>query len=145
MRLSVNECSTCEETEIIINCKTVDEQVLRVMAAIRVQEKKLTGEKGGKTFLLEPEAVFYFESVDKKTFLYTAKDVYETPLRLYELEGRLAGGDFFRASKATIVNLAKVRQLNPMFGGKIELLLENGEHQLVSRQYVPQLKKMLGM
>lgn len=144
MKLVVNERESCEETEIIINCKAVDEQVLRVLAAIRVQDKKLTGEKNGRTFVLEPESVFYFESVDKKTFLYTEKEVYETPLKLYELEERLAG-KFFRASKSTVINLAKVQTLNPMFGGKIELLLENGERQMVSRQYVPNLKAMLGL
>ena len=34
--------------------------------------------------------MLYIESVDKRTFLYTEESVYETPLRLYELEERLA-------------------------------------------------------
>lgn len=42
--------------------------------------------KDDQTFLLSPSSVLYIESVDKKTFIYCQKEVYETPLRLYELE-----------------------------------------------------------
>lgn len=145
MKLNIEELPEWAETEITIRCKAVDETVLRVLAAIRAQEKHLTGVRDGRTFVLEPKEVFYFESVDKKTFLYTEKDVYETPLPLYELEARLAESGFFRAGKSVILNLGRVRVLNPTFGGKIEVVLENGEHQMVSRQYVPQLKSLLGL
>lgn len=145
MKLTISEEPECGETEITIRCPVMDDAVLRIIASIRAQEKKLTGLKDGKTYVLEPDSVFYCDSVDKRTFLYTAREVYETPLRLYELEERLAGGGFFRASKAAVINLAKVQVLNPMFGGKIEVVLENGERLLVSRQYVPQLKSKLGL
>ena len=145
MKINVNEMPDCEETEITINCKHMDEAVLNVLASIRAHEKRLTGEKNGKTFVLEPNDVFYAESVDKKTFLYAQSEVFETPLRLYEIEARLAGNGFFRAGKSTVINLSKVHMLNPLFTGKIEVTLENGERLLVSRQYVPQLKSLLGL
>ena len=83
--------------------------------------------------------------MDKRTFLYTADAVYESPLRLYEMEERFGAGDFFRASKSAVVNLARVKSLSPMLGGKIEVLLENNERLMVSRQYVPGLRQKLGI
>lgn len=145
MKINVNEVSGCEETEITITCAEVDDEVLGILAAVRMREKRFTGVKDGKTFMLEPSDVFYAESVDKKTFFYTHKEVYETPLRLYELEERLAGSGFFRAGKSLIVNLKRVKVLIPSFGGKIEVTLENGERMVVSRQYVPHLKSLLGL
>ncbi|WP_407920378.1 LytTR family transcriptional regulator DNA-binding domain-containing protein [Gottfriedia luciferensis] len=36
--------------------------------------------------MLSSKDIFYFESVDKKNFIYTDKEVFETALRLYEVE-----------------------------------------------------------
>ncbi|HAR86745.1 MAG TPA: histidine kinase, partial [Clostridium sp.] len=94
---------------------------------------------------LDTNEIFYFESVDKKTFIYMDKEVFQTHLRLYELEERLKNTDFFRASKSTIINLRKVKNIVPMFGGRIEILLDNDEKLVVSRQYVPILKNKLDL
>lgn len=113
--------------------------------ALRAAEQKLAGVRDGRTFVVDPAEVYYAESVDKRTFLYTADAVYESPLRLYEMEERFGAGDFFRASKSAVVNLARVKSLSPMLGGKIEVLLENNERLMVSRQYVPGLRQKLGI
>ena len=78
-------------------------------------------------------------------FAYLEKDVYETKYKLYELEQRLWGTDFFRATKSTLTNLAKVESLSPAFNGRFELSMKNGEKLMVSRQYVPVLKEKLGL
>ena len=51
----------------------------------------------------------------------------------------------FRCSKAMILNLAKVRSVAPSLNGRFEARLTNGESVIISRQYVPDLKKRLGM
>jgi len=137
LKIIINENTAFEETEIIVNCKNADEDIFKMLAILRSFDKKLTGTKDGRTFILDAIDVMYFESVDKKTFIYTIDDVYETPLRLYELEERLSGGDFFRASKQNIINLSKIVSMRPEFSGKIEVTLQNNERLYVSRQYVP--------
>lgn len=77
--------------------------------------------------------------------MYLEKEVYETKLRLYELEDTFQGTDFFRASKSCILNLAKVKGLSPAFNGRFEALMRNGEKIIISRQYVPVLKQKLGL
>ena len=145
MKIIINEDITIEETEIIINCKKNDSEIFKMLAVLRSFDQKLTGTKDGRTFILDTVDVMYCESVDKKTFIYTTNEVYETPFRLYELEERLSGGDFFRASKQNIINLSKVVSIRPEFSGKIEVTLQSGERLYVSRQYVPVLKLKLGM
>jgi DNA-binding LytR/AlgR family response regulator len=143
MKIIINESEDNEEIEIIINCKRIDESLLKVISSIRAFDEKITGSKDGKIFILDTEKIYYFESVDKKTFIYMDKEVYETSLRLYELEERFSNSDFFRASKSTIINLAKIKEIVPVFGGRLEVILENNEKQIISRQYVPILKKKL--
>ena len=98
MDIRINEDPACGEPEIVIRCREMDERVVRMIAALRAAEQKLAGVRNGRTFVVDPAEVYYAESVDKRTFLYTADAVYESPLRLYEMEERFGAGDFFRAS-----------------------------------------------
>lgn len=145
MRIIVEEDPVLTETEVIVRCKETTPQVMEMLAALRSYDQRLTGEREGQTYLLEAGEVFYVESVDKRTFLYTAEGVYETPLRLYELEERLASRDFIRAGKSVVVNFGKVQSICPDLGGRLRLTMENGEMVGVSRQYAPVVRKKLGM
>lgn len=145
MKITINEIPELAETEIVINCREADAQALAILATLRAYDKKLTGNRDGKTYLLDAANILYFDTADKRTFLYTAADVYETPLRLYEIEERLAGQDFFRSSKSSVINLRKVQSLRPDFGGRLEITMENGERQSVSRQYAAAIKERLGL
>lgn len=116
-----------------------------MLALIRSFDKKIIGARDGKTFVIDAADVLYFDTVDKRTFLYTQDDVLETPLRLYELEEQLSGGSFFRASKSMIINISKISSLRPELSGKIEVTLSSAEKLYVSRQYVPELKNKLGL
>lgn len=143
MKIIINESEEIEDIEIVVNCKRVDESLLKMIATIRAFDKKITGTKDGKLFVLDVDDIYYFESVDKRTYIYMDKDVYENTMRLYELEEKFSNIDFFRASKSTIINLAKLKVITPIFGGKLEVILENDEKLIVSRQYVPLLKSKL--
>jgi DNA-binding LytR/AlgR family response regulator len=131
--------------EVLIKCPKVTDEVERMISALQGFGEKLSGVKDGKTYFVGAGDVFYFESVDKKCFIYTETDVYEIGYRLYELEERLTEKNFIRIAKAQIVNIAKVKSLCPDFGGRIEVVLINGEKLTVSRQYSKSFKERLGL
>ena len=145
MQIKIEEDPAVEDVQVVVRCRQADSKVQRLLGLLRAMDDKLVGEQGGQAFLLEPSRVLYIDTVDRRTFFYTGEGVYETPLRLYELEERLAGRDFFRASKSTIVNFEAIRSLRPDLGGRLRLTMRNGEAVYVSRQYAPALKKRLGM
>ena len=145
MKITIQDLPEGEEDEIIIRCRTVDEQLLKLIYGLRSAQEKLTLTKSDKLFQVQPSQVYYFEAVDNRVFAYLEKEVCETKLKLYELEKRLEGTDFFRASKSTIINLAKVKNISPAFNGRFEACMKNEEKLIVSRQYVPILKAKLGL
>lgn len=145
MKLFVEEGAEYREIEVIIRCQKTDSQVMKLISALRIFERKITGYRDGQTFLLEAEKLLYIETVDKKTFLYTSEGVYETSLRLYELEDRLAACDFFRASKSMVINFNEIKSMRPDFGGRMQLAMSNGETVFVSRQYAWYIKEKLGL
>ena len=145
MKITIEEQGNIEETKVTIVCQTVDDQILRMVASLRAFDKKITGLQDGQTFLLAPGDILYCDTADRRTFLYTAEQVYETPLKLYELLERLSQEEFFRASKSSLVNFSKIKSLRPDFGGRLTLTMENGEQLTVSRQFVPDIRKKLYM
>ena len=145
VKIRISEELGCEETEVLVRCREMDEEVLRLLARLRVLDAKLTGERNGATCLLDAGQVLYADTADKRTFLYTAEGVYETALRLYELEEQLAARDFIRAGKSVLLNFGHVASLRLDFGGRMLVTLSNGEQIMASRQYVPAIKAKLGI
>ncbi|GKI16548.1 LytR family transcriptional regulator [Oscillospiraceae bacterium] len=145
MRIEIIEDPSLAEVTVTLRCPALDSPTARLIASLRAFEQKLTGVREGRTFLLDAADILYADTADKKVFLYTTGAVYETPLRLYELEERLCGGSFLRAGKSALVNFDQIQSLRPEFGGRLELTLKNGERLLVNRQYVPGFKQKLGL
>lgn len=145
MKITIQDCPEGEEDEIIVRCKQLDEQLMKLIYGLRAGKNRLTVSKGEKLFQVLPEEIYYFEAVDNRVFAYMETEVYETRHRLYELDEELQGTDFFRASKSTIINLAKVENIYPVFNGRFEACMKNGERLIISRQYVPVLKEKLGL
>ena len=89
--------------------------------------------------------VFYFEVVDDRSFVYTQAEVFEAKEKLYEFERLCAGSALFRCSKSMILNAEKIDYVRPSLSGRFEAVLSNGEKAVVSRKYVTDLKRMLGV
>ncbi len=144
MKIVIDESEQYDDVEIIIKCKKCDETVLSVLSRIKTENEKILGILDEKTYLLNEQDILYFDSVDKRCFIYTKDKVYETPLRLYEIEKLLRLKGFFRATKSSIINIAKIESIQSSFNSVLTLEMENGENLMVSRQYAPILKERLG-
>lgn len=112
-------------------------------------EPQGAGQSGDRLFRqneihrIEPGAIYYFEAVDNKVFIYCRQRVYESKQRLYEIEAQFANSDFIRVSKSVILNIGKINSIAPAYGGRFEATLDNQEKVIISRQYVPALKEKL--
>lgn len=146
MKIVVDEDPTLKDMEVIFRAPRIDADVLEAVSRLRLHDRKLTGQTDdGATHIVPAKDVLYFESVDKRTFFYTAKGVFETPMRLYEIEDRLAGCGFVRTGKSTVVNLKEVASLRSEVAGRIVATLSNGERTVISRAYAPEVRRMLGL
>ncbi|MGL4344257.1 MAG: LytTR family DNA-binding domain-containing protein [Cellulosilyticaceae bacterium] len=145
MKITIIDPAIDEEEEIIIKCHHVDDQTLKLINSFKTGKENLVGLKDGKIYFMIPQDIFYFEAVDNKVFIYCKESIFESKLKLYEIENLYGESDFFRASKSTILNLSQIKSLSPAFNGRFEALLKNNERTIISRQYVPELKKKLGL
>lgn len=145
VKLIVEEDSRFEETEIRITCPVMTRELEEIIALIRLHAFSVAVRKDDETHLLRLDDICYFESVDGRTFVYTTNDVYETELRLYQLEEELARTRFLRVSKSVLLNLSHLRSVRSQSNGRMRGTLDNGEQVVISRKYVADLKKKLGL
>ena len=143
MKIHINEENCLHDIEIIINCKKTDEKVLKIVSMLNMLDMKLTGIKNNQTYILDVSKILYIDTVDKRTFFYTEDEVYETSLKLYELEEQLKSSDFFRAGKSIIINFNQIKSLKPDIDGRISVTMNNDEKLVVSRQYASVIKDKL--
>ncbi len=145
LKITINVDENVKDIEITVSCGKLTPEIEKLLATLRILDKQLMAVKEGEVYLLDVSKVIFLESVDRKTFVYTGDEVYESSLKLYELEQQLVEYGFFRASKSCLIQLQYIRSLKADLNRRIKVTLENGEQIIVSRQYAEELKRKLGV
>ncbi|MBU0997819.1 MAG: LytTR family transcriptional regulator DNA-binding domain-containing protein [Firmicutes bacterium] len=144
MKIVIEEIRNIDETEVIIKCKEIDDEVKKLEAQFKLMDTKILAKKEDRSFALIPSEIYYFESIDNKVFAYLQKEVYEVTNKLYELEEFLKNSTFLRVNKNTVLNASKIHHFKSTMNGRMEATLKNKEVIVISRTYVSGLKMMLG-
>lgn len=145
IKISVELIEYTEEEEILIRCHQADEEIHALVNKIKTETHVILGYYEDKISRIKVSDIYYFEAVDGKVFAYCKDNIHEVKQKLYELEELCKGKHCFRASKSTILNVAKISSIHPSISGRFQALLDNGEKVVISRQYVPMLKHILGL
>ena len=144
MKIIIQDPAPGEEDSVTISVKCMTDNVMRAISLLKSPDN-LTVYLDDQAYQLPPNDIYYAESVDLKTFVYSAKTVYRSMMKLYELEEVLNRSDFLRISKQVIVNVKKIKSVAPAGDSRFQATLTNGEKVIISRQYVPALKERFGL
>lgn len=145
LKIEIHVDETAADLKISVTCRQLTPDVEKMIAALRIMNHQVTAKKDNEIHLLDTAQIIYIESVDRKCFVYTADEVYESELRLYEFEQQLEEYGFFRVSKSFLIQLRNVQSLKADIDRKVRITMSNGEQIMASRQYAENLKKRLGV
>lgn len=145
MKIEINIDENATDVSVKLTCNQMNEQITKLIATLTMMNKQLAVKKEDETYLLEVADIIYIEAVERKCFVYTKSDVYESDLKLYEMEQQLEQFGFFRISKSVLLKLTCIQSLKADINRRIKITLTNGEKIMVSRQYAEELKKKLGV
>lgn len=145
MKITINIDEKTEETEILINCNQLTGDIENIIATLRIMNQQMTVMRDDENYLLDVKNISYIEAVERKTFVYTEDAIYESKLKLYEMEDRLCQSGFFRVSKSCLVHLKFIKSLKNDIDRKLRLTMKNDEQIMVSRQYAEEIKSRLGV
>ena len=145
MKVTVERIGPEREEELIVRCHDPGASWVEGVREAASGRRTVCGWREDTLRRLKLSEVFYFEVVDDRSFVYTQGEVLAVKEKLYEFERLCAGSALFRCSKSMILNAERIDYVRPSLSGRFEAVLSNGEKAVVSRKYVAELKRMLGV
>lgn len=106
--------------------------------------RRIVGKRLQRMHVLPVEQIEYLIAEDELVFAATADGRYLLNTTLRDLESRLDPEHFVRVHKSSIVNLAKVTEIDPDSRSSGSVRLHSGQSIELSRRYASRLRELLG-
>ena len=103
----------------------------------------LVVKEGGKVLLLPVEQVDWVEADDYYVQVHAGGKSHLLRQTLREVEAQLDPRRFLRIHRSTLVNVARVKSLEPLFHGEYLVVLQDGRKLKLSRSYRDRLDALL--
>ena len=108
MKLKIELCDDVTETEVIIKCLQMTDEVKRIEKTIRSSmDCGITLRRDNTEYYLPLDNILFFETDKGAVRAHTCEESFEVPEKLYELENTLPM-QFIRVSKSAILNVNHV-------------------------------------
>ena len=143
MNIKLKQDDSIKEPEILITYAKMNEEVERVIKLLESLSTKIKCNHEGNEKFINISDVYYFESVDKMTFVYCERDVYKTELRLYQIAEDFAHLGFVQISKSCVLNINMLDYISPLLNSRMEATLKNSERLHITRKYLQNIKHAL--
>jgi two-component system LytT family response regulator len=111
----------------------VDARIAELLRAHQSPRVRFLVPARGKTVVVDVASIDWIEAADYYVSLHCGSQSHLLRETMDDIERQLDPQDFFRVHRSAIVNLARVREIHPMFRGDCELRLADGVAVRLSR------------
>lgn len=133
-----------KEPYAVIYSDSLTDEIASAVMYLENTGKIITGEDNGRIAVLQPSEIYIVRVENERTVIYGENKKFFSPKRLYQLEEQLGNG-FMKISKSSVINLSHIKCVEPSFKGMMSLVMKNGLKDWISRKYLPDFKKYLGI
>ena len=144
LKVEIKKVNSYDDEHAEVSVVEVTDTIQNAIDTLENNCRVITARYNGQTVMCQIDKIYYIESIDKRTYIYTKDNTLEVSYRLYELESELTR-NFFRAAKAMIINIRKIKSVKSEINGRMTAELLNGEKVIIARSYVKELKERLGI
>ena len=145
MKVKVDILPEYKEAYAVICTDKMTDEIQRMVDLFSSTEQPITALANEEDIVvLKSDEIYMVRVEDKDTIIYTDRNRYRSRKRLYEV-GQQLGTKFMQISKTTLINMSYMDSIEPGFSGTLLLKLRNGCKDYVSRKYLPEFKKYLGI
>ena len=148
MRVEIKLNPDILEETAFIHAKKMTSKLLALVEALECMEEKtslLVAKNDDKVFLIEPDQVDIIRSEGGDIKLYNRQaQAYIITKPLHEILEMLPN-NFVRISKSAIVNINRADHLSNSFNRTMYIIMKNGISDYISRNYLGDIKKRLGI
>jgi two-component system LytT family response regulator len=104
--------------------------------------ERLAVKSGGRVVFVKLGDIDWIEAAHNYVELHVGKESHLLRETLNAIEARLSPDKFVRISRSVIVNIERVKELQPLFHGEYTVTLQNGTRVTLSRRYRDRLKQL---
>lgn len=125
----------------------LNQKLAALLAEIRPEPRtvdRLAIKSSGKVVFVKAADIDWIEAADNYVNLHVGKESHLLRETMASIETRLEPKQFVRISRSTIVNLERVKELQPMFHGDYAVILRDGTRLGLSRGYRDKLELLVG-
>jgi two-component system, LytTR family, response regulator len=125
----------------------LDERILTLLEELKAESKyleRLVIKSGGRVFFLEAGEIDWIEAEGNYVSVHSGKKSHLLRETISSLEAQLDPKKFRRVHRSAIVQLDKIKELQPWFHGEYRIVLHSGAELMLSRNYRENLQDALG-
>lgn len=104
--------------------------------------ERLPIKSAGRVIFVRVEDIDWVEAAHNYIVLHVGKESHLLRETMNAFEGRLSPEKFVRISRSTIVNIDRIKELQPLFYGEYNVTLHNGTRLTLSRRYRNKLQQL---
>jgi two-component system, LytTR family, response regulator len=127
----------------------LSQQLSALLADVRPESKarfleRLAIKSSGRVIFVKVDEIDWIEAADNYVSLHVGTEEHLHRETMAAIEGQLPPAKFMRISRSTIVNVERIKELQPLFHGEYSVILRNGKKLTLSRSYREKLDQLMG-
>jgi len=125
----------------------LERRLLQLVQDLRTPPQRLERfviKSGGRVFFVRADEIDWIEAAGNYVKLHVGADAHLFRETMNAIESRLDPDTFFRIHRSHIVNIERVKELQPWFNGEYVVFLKSGARLTLSRGYREKLQERIG-
>ena len=127
---------------VIIEYPEWNDTVDSLVRKIGMMDISFVGRIDEKSVNIGLSDIYYIENVERKLFIYTKDNVYRFDGSMADIEKRMIDTGLVRISRTCIMNTDYLKEIKQIRNSHLEAVMDNDEKLIVSRKYLPDIKRI---
>jgi len=123
----------------------LNERLLSLLENFKTEPRhleRLMIKSSGRVFFLRTEEIDWIEAEGNYLRLHVGRDAHLLRETMNRLAAKLDNGKFLRIHRSTLVNIERIKELQPLFSGDYVVILRDGKQLTLSRSYRDKLLEL---
>ena len=126
----------------VLNNLSSSKETLQVKEVEKIN--KVTVFSSEKMLVISLDEIYCIEVAEKESIVYVKDEIYTSKLKISKWEEILPKNKFYRTHRSYIVNLDKIKEVEPWFNGTYILKIQDLKFKVpVSRNNIKEFKELL--
>lgn len=125
---------------------SMDERLVSLLENLKAKKylERIVVKSSGRVFFIKTDEIDWIEAAGNYLKLHVGRDAHLIRETMQSIEAKLDPEKFFRIHRSTLVQIDRIKELHPLFGGDYAVILRNGVELNLSRNYRDRLPELFG-